>query len=151
MTSKSDATWIETNLPAWQETPPTPEEWQRIGDLAARLAGRNDQRMVARLIRIRLYRAGTDDPMADTSPDLPPDSYGDWQVPGLTAIPDALINIAAGFHAPLTITGLDSLALTGRIKGLRPTLSRRGGTATFRAAYEVGGDTWLARVDIKTL
>ena len=116
-----------------------------------------DNRAVAWRLRLRLY--ATDDtatePVADSDPDLPPDQSGTIICRGLPAVADYLRDTATAFHTGaddhpgLTITGLDSATLAHRIKGLRPTLSRRGGNAVFRVAYGTPGHEWLARIDIE--
>jgi hypothetical protein len=109
-----------------------------------------DRRTTPRLIRVRLYQGDMPDPMADTDPDLPADAFGTWQVAGLPAMAEALQQVAAGYHGDaVAIMGLDTSTLLHRIKGLRPTLSRRGGNATWRVPYMVQGAAWRARVDLR--
>ena len=106
-------------------------------------------------LRLRLYESGAGEPVADSDPDLPPDQPGTIICRGLTAVADYLRDTATAFHTGandhpgLTITGLDSATLARRIKGLRPTLSRRGGDAVFRVAYATPGHEWSARIDIE--
>lgn len=111
-----------------------------------------DQRTKQRLIRIRLYQRGAEEPDADSEMQgnhpAPPDAAGTWPVKGLPESAMALASIAATFHTGAAISGLDRATLMHRIKSLRPTLSRRGGTAVWRVPYTVNEDNWDARVDV---
>ena len=108
-----------------------------------------DARTTPRQIRIRLYKVGVAEPMADSEPHLPPSQPGTWVVAGLPATAFALAQLAAVYHQGATITGLDKATLDRSINGLRPTLSRRGGEATWRVPYDVDGEPWMARIDVQ--
>ena len=124
----------------------------RIADLLDPPTNRPDQRTSPRLIRIRLYRRGAEEPAADSEMQgdhtAPPDAPGSWVVHGLPEVAHALATTAAAFHTNDPITGLDRATLLHRIKALRPTLSRNGGTAVWRVPYAVDGANWDARVDV---
>lgn len=111
-----------------------------------------DQRTSPRLIRIRLYRRGAEEPEADSEMQgnhpAPPDASGTWAVGGLPGAAGALASTAAAFHTDDPISGLDRATLLRRIKGFRTTLSRNGGTAVWRVPYTVDGADWDARVDV---
>lgn len=100
-------------------------------------------------VRVRLYdSAHPDDAAADTDPDLKPDEGGTEIIPGLPNVAGYVAEIAAGFHQ-ITCVGLDGPTMRHKLKGLRPTLSRRGGNAVWRLPYVVNAREWLARVDIE--
>ncbi len=108
-----------------------------------------DRRIRDWAIRIRLYSDNIDvDAVADTQPDDPPDAGGDWVVHGLGAACAALQNVVYGYHAGTPPAGLDNERLQRAIKGLRPTISRRGGNATLRLEYAAGGTVWTVRMDV---
>lgn len=108
-----------------------------------------DQRTTKRIVRIRLFPDGAEEPAADSEPNLPADAGGTWVIDGLPAVALALAQIAFGYHRGAVMTGLDKETLERRINGLRPTLSRRGGDAVWRVPYKVDGLPWSARVDVK--
>lgn len=99
-------------------------------------------------IRIRLYEGQSDVPAADTDPELEPDQWGSWAVAGMDGIARAVASVAAGYHPDREIAGLDSATMAKRIRGFRPTLSRRGGNGVWRLPYEVDAEPWLCRVDV---
>lgn len=110
----------------------------------------DDKRAADWRLRIRLYAQGTDEPVVDTDPDLSPDQPGTWTCRGLPAMGALLHDTAEAFHGTPT-SGLDTVTLTRRIRGLRPTLSRRGGNAVFRVPYSTPGHDWQARVDLERI
>lgn len=107
-----------------------------------------DSRTTPRRIRVRLFKVGADEPAADTDAGLPASDPGTWLVNGLPAMAQALAMCAASYHEGAMIAGLDKAELERRIKGLRPTLSRRGGDAVWRVPYTVDDAPWQARVDV---
>ena len=152
MTTKPQAakwlrTYASTTLP-----PDTSAMLATAADLLDPPTNRPDKRTAERLIRIRLYRRGAEEPEADSemqgSHPAPPDAPGTWAVGGLPGTAGALASTAAAFYIGSTITGLDRATLLQRIKGFRTTLSRRGGTAVWRVPYTVDGAAWDARVDV---
>ncbi len=100
-------------------------------------------------IRVRLYTIARQySPVADSDPELALDAPGSLVVRGLPGVAMTLMNMAESHHgAPCE--GLDASTLGNKIRGLRPTLSRRGGNAVWRVPYHVNGAHWLARVDIQ--
>lgn len=117
-----------------------------------------DARTVNWRIRIRLYdQRQPNDPAADTDPELPPDRPGTTILRGLPAVADEVIQLARAFHnSPEPLKGLSTEELDRRLRGLRPTLSRRGGNAVWRLPYDTvdqwregSPGSWLARVDIE--
>lgn len=113
-----------------------------------------DNRTVSWRVRVRLYRDGFDAVQADSDPDTPPDQLGDTVLRGLPAVADHLQALALGFHDGaaidgVTLGGLRIDVLLHRLKALRPTLSRKGGAATWRVPYTVAGAAWTARVDVR--
>jgi len=101
-------------------------------------------------VRIRLYGPqSATEPEADTDPDLPPDKAGTAVVHGLPGVAEFLRDVATPAHAPSHLSGLEPDTLRHRLKSLRPTLSRRGGNATWRVPYQVDFKDWMARVDVE--
>jgi len=120
-------------------------------------AGELDGRASYWRVRVRLYTAERlDDPVADSDPDALPDETGETVLRGLPAVAEHLAALAGGYHG-LPCVGLDGATLRHKLRGLRPTLSRRKGTAVWRlnyTTYEVLAGVereraWLARVDIE--
>ena len=111
-----------------------------------------DTRGTARRVRVRLFPLGgpDTDPAADTAPDLPADQPGSMLVASLPAMAAAVAALCFHFHGVEGVTGLDKADLDRGIRGLRVTLSRRGGEATWRLPYQVHGSKWMARVDVVT-
>jgi hypothetical protein len=119
--------------------------------------GDADARTAKWRCRFRLYREENgDEPIADTDADQPPDRPGHAVIAGLPNVAAELVGIASGFHGKSPVVGLSREAMERRLKGLRPTLSRRGGNAVWRVPYRTienfnGQSTergWLMRVDI---
>lgn len=107
--------------------------------------------------RFRLYAArDMNEPAADSDADMPPDRPGAMVLSGLPAVASELVALAEAFHEGKPITGLGQVDMDRRLRGLRPTLSRRKGNATWRVPYitieNYGGQSqrreWLMRVDI---
>ncbi len=100
-------------------------------------------------VRVRLYASDKpSDAVADTDPDLRPDAQGSEVVSGLPAVASFVAEVAQGWHGESCV-GLDGPTMRHKIKGLRPTLSRRGGNAVWRLPYRTAEREWLARVDIE--
>lgn len=99
-------------------------------------------------VRVRLYRASAMlEPLADTDPTRDPGAPGDAILHGLPAVAEYVAQLALDYHnAPCE--GLELQTLRHSLRGLRPTISRRGGDAVWRLRYSVGGEPWLARVDV---
>lgn len=134
--------------------------WRGLGAVySGRSAAEVDGRAAQWRIRIRLYdMRQPDEPQADTDPELPPDQAGTTILRGLPAVADEVMQLANAFHAsPRPLKGMNPEELDRRLRGLRPTLSRRKGNAVWRIPYdtfetwrELEGHqaAWLARVDI---
>lgn len=108
--------------------------------------------------RYRIYDArNVDEPVADTDPDLEAGADGTMVIAGLPNVATTLAQIALQFHEGQQLVGLSGDELSRRLKGLRPTLSRRHGTATWRVPYDTLQSYnskdhkrgWLMRVDIR--
>ena len=108
-----------------------------------------DKRAAKWRCRIRLYLGDSSEPQADSDPDLEADAPGTVICAGLRGVADTVIQMAAAFHDAPTLAGLEPATLDAKIRGLRPTLSRRGGNAVWRLPYTVGDNPWLARVDLE--
>lgn len=111
-----------------------------------------DGRAVKWRTRTRIYdrtRLG-DEPAADTDPDLSPELKGTTVLVGLPMVACEVRELAHLFHSGQgSCVGLEQETLLHKLKGLRPTLSRRGGNAVWRLPYTVAGREWLVRVDIE--
>jgi hypothetical protein len=100
-------------------------------------------------VRVRLYAADRpNDVIADSDPNSRPDAAGNDVVNGLPAVAELVATLAQAWHGTPCV-GLDSATLRHKLKGLRPTLSRRGGNATWRLDYRTAVSAYLARVDIQ--
>ena len=110
-----------------------------------------DQRAALWRVRVRLYAdSGPDEPEADSDPDFAPDMAGETVLRGLPAVAEHVRFLAQEFHSSSETAGLEIEVLLHRLKGLRPTLSRRGGNGVWRVPYQVdGAGEWLARVDVQ--
>lgn len=119
-------------------------------------AGELDGRTAQWRCRFRIYNPAHDDPIADSDDELSPDKPGAMVVSGLPNVALEVRELARAFHVGKAIMGLSGEELERRLKGLRPTLSRKGGVAVWRVPYEtVEGQgttsarkSWLMRVDI---
>lgn len=128
-----------------------------VVDLRVRIAKRTateesqDGREAYWRTRVRLFKPGSKgEPEADSDPDLGADMPGSQVIAGLPGVAAYLLELATGFHGGPCV-GLDMEKLKHRLKGLRPTLSRRGGNGVWRVPYHPGGalGEWLARVDVE--
>lgn len=133
------------------------------GGLAAQFQTRTlteeDGRAAKWRCRFRLYDQRTPaEPMADSDPELTADQPGTQIIAGLPDVAIELGALASAFHGTPMLRGLSQQELERRLKGLRPTISRRKGNATWRVPYDteeswsVGKDHragWLARVDLE--
>lgn len=120
----------------------------------------NDGRAKPWCVRIRLYdKTSMDEPEYDTDPDLAPNLPGTLIINGLPEVAHELARMAAAAHGQAP-AGLGTELLMHKLKGLRPTISRRGGNAVWRVPYQITaqesdftGDSrvqhWLARVDLE--
>lgn len=110
-----------------------------------------DGRVAQWRTRVRLYDTRhPDEPEADTDPDAPPGAQGTMIIAGLPEVAVYLGNVAVGYHKQ-QCPGLDHATLLHRLKSLRPTLSRRGGNATWRVPYSTQEGEWIARVDVERM
>lgn len=111
-------------------------------------ANQHDGRAVAWRVRVRLFGPNNlKELAADSDPDLPVESLGATVLQGLPAVAEHVAALAMGFHG-VPCAGLDLGTLQHKIKGLRPTLSRRGGNATWRLNYSTPDGEWIARADL---
>lgn len=120
--------------------------------------GEMDARTARWRCRFRIYRADMlDEPAADTDDELPADRPGAMVLAGLPAVAAEARMLASSFHGTPALAGLSREETERKLRGLRPTLSRRGGNAVWRLPYdtlETFNDTtqkrgWLMRVDIQ--
>lgn len=128
------------------------------GGLAGHFAPGNngdaDGRTAKWRCRFRVYREDQDEPEADTDADMPPDRAGSTIISGLPSVGAEVIALANAFHAKDAVLGLSREDVAHKLKGLRPTLSRRGGNAVWRVKYQTIDNlhgterNWLMRVDI---
>jgi hypothetical protein len=118
----------------------------------------NDKRAVRWRVRVRLYDMVSDDksPAADSDPELGVEQPGVEICYGLKGAAEYINQLATAYHKG-PCPGLDMETLEGKIPGLRPTLSRRGGNAVWRLPYDTARTwsadpshepVWLARVDL---
>lgn len=101
--------------------------------------------------RFRFYKGSTADPYADSDEELPADAPGAQTFSGLPAVAAELHRLGLWLHGKADATvlsGLELDTLLHKLRGLRPTISRRKGNAVWRVSYSVGGVAWLARVDV---
>lgn len=126
-----------------------------------------DGRTVKWRCRFRIYDIGKGkdaDPEADTDDGLPLDQPGTTIISGLPNVATEVALLARAFHQGRgdfrdadQLAGLSSVELERRLKSLRPTLSRRGGNATWRVPYDTISTFneqahkrgWEMRVDIQ--
>jgi hypothetical protein len=107
-----------------------------------------DARTAKWRVRIRLYdMRDQNEVQADTDPDLPPGHDGAMVRHGLPGVAEWLMEVATDYHGE-QCGGLDMNTLRHRLKGLRPTLSRRGGNAVWRVPYVCSRGEWSARCDV---
>lgn len=132
--------------------------WSRVADnFNTGTRGETDGRTARWRCRFRIYSDDDpDEPTADSDSELPPDRRGETVIAGLPNVAAEVVALATVFHTAAVIAGLSREELERRLKGLRPTLSRRGGNATWRVPYstlETYNERsrergWLMRVDI---
>lgn len=101
--------------------------------------------------RVRLYRSDSDDPVADSNPDLPPGEVGEDLYQTLPAVAEFLRDVAMEFHSGSKLEGLEMERLRHKLNTFRTTLARREGSGVWRVAYSVDAASWMARVDIARL
>lgn len=162
------AAMTQANILAEAQAMPFPAAWSTlVGEFLKRAKERTpgavmeaDGRAARWRVRVRLYNAARmDEPEADSDPDLPADRGGTEIVAGLPGVASHLAVLASTFHKQ-ACAGLDDATLRHRLKGFRPTLSRRGGEGVWRVPYRIfqAGDAfhgdsreqdWLARVDVE--
>lgn len=162
------AAMAQANALAEAQAMPLPAAWSTlIAEFVRRAKERTsgsimvaDGRSARWRVRIRLYNtARMDEAEADSDPDLPADRMGAEIIEGLPGVTEHLAVLATAFHKQ-ACAGLDNATLLHRLKGFRPTLSRRGGEGTWRVPYRIyitgdafKGDSreqdWLARVDVE--
>lgn len=113
------------------------------------IAAPRDRRAHLWRTRVRLYGMdAADEPIADSDPELSPDLPGATVINGLQSLPADLAEMVTAYHGE-PCEGMDTATLRHRLKSLYPTLSRRGGNAVWRLAYEAAGKKYMARVDIR--
>lgn len=132
--------------------------WARVADsFKTSSRSENDGRMSKWRCRFRIYRDNAqDEPHADSDAELPPDRPGASVLAGLPNVAAEVIALASICHPGTVIVGLSREELDRKLKGLRPTLSRRGGNAVWRVPYSTletfdersSERGWLMRVDI---
>jgi hypothetical protein len=95
-----------------------------------------DQRAATWLCRFRIYsdRDSFAEPEADSDDDLAPDLPGTVKIKGLRQVADYAAETAGLYHGG-PLQGLDVDTLEMKTRGIRPTLSRRGGNAVWRLYY----------------
>lgn len=96
-----------------------------------------DHRATAWRFRVRVYgwQDGFREPLADSDDELEPGEPGTLEARGLRLVADTAVRMATDYHADGPLSGLDADTLDRKVRGLRPTLSRRGGNATWRLHY----------------
>ncbi len=67
---------------------------------------------------------------------------------GLNAVAEHICILATNYHGH-TPEALRTAALIKKIPGLRPTLSRNDGCVTWRVPYELGGQQWVMRAEVR--
>lgn len=122
--------------------------------------GVSDRRTKPFRCRFRIYDMlnHPDEPYADTGEGTPVDTPGsdEWIIDGLPAVATMAVSLARKAHGPVQFHGLSSEDLARGLRGIRPTLSRRGGNAKWRLEYDTEETFsehtqkrgWLMRVDI---
>lgn len=124
------------------------------------LDGATDGRATVWRYRLRLYdmwqQPDTPMPGADSAPDREQDQDGEDVMIGLPALMTLVAAQSVAYHDAQLI-GMGHHDLERKIRGIRPTLSRRGGRATIRIEYDTlasfseatdHSPRYLARVDI---
>lgn len=133
--------------------------WEGVrGQFDGGTPGELDGRTAKWRCRFRFYRADEmSEPQADTDAELPADAPGSMVVAGLPNVAHEVLMLAQHLHGGMALRGLSREELDRRLRGLRPTLSRRGGNAVWRVPYDTLEtfderalkQGWLCRVDIQ--
>lgn len=134
--------------------------WEGLAaQFLARSISDTDARAAKWRCRFRLYdQRRPQEPMADSDPELPADQPGTMIITGLPEVAVELGLLAGAFHGTPLLRGLSQQELDRKLRGLRPTLSRRKGNAVWRVPYDTDQTWrdhrdhlagWLARVDIE--
>lgn len=119
--------------------------------------GELDGRTARWRCRFRIYSAENDsEPVADSDAELDPGAPGSMVIAGLPAVALEARALAQSWHGARALLGLSREETDKRLRGLRPTLSRRGGNAVWRLPYDTletfnerdHTRGWLMRVDI---
>ncbi len=121
-----------------------------------------DHRATLWRFRVRIYgwQDNFADPIADSDADLEAGDPGTLETRGLRLVADMAVRMATEFHADGPLSGLDADTLDRKVKGLRPTLSRRGGNAVWRLHYNTqrsikpgapGDMAYLLRIDLERI
>lgn len=122
------------------------------------LEGANDGRAALWRFRFGIYDMWHDDthPIADSAGDLEQDQDGIDFAAGLPALMLQISAAAVAFHDS-QLPGMGHQDLERKIRGIRPTLSRKGGRGVVRIEYDTKATfseasdhspRYLARVDI---
>ncbi len=124
------------------------------------LEGQEDGRATWWRYRVRLYdmRAhGGTDPIADSDSNLAQDQDGHQIERGLWKVAFETAKAALEWHEVTSLSGMGHADLERKVRGLRPTLSRKNGRATMRIEYDTPESftpaaghipRYLARVDV---
>jgi hypothetical protein len=123
------------------------------------LSGQDDGRAGTWRYRVRLYdmEVNPDEPMVDSDADLAPDKPGRETIRGLWRVLTDTATAAAEHHGGQQLRGLGPQDQERKLRGIRPTLSRNKGRATFRIGYDTPASwrdnpnhepRYLARVDV---
>lgn len=107
-----------------------------------------DKRTVRWRIRLFLY-APNGQLVADTDPELPAESPGTIVVASLPGVAEEVHSTISRHYGAQKLDGVDMTTLLHRIKSLRPTLSRRGGNATWRVPFHMDDLPWRVDVDVR--
>lgn len=130
---------------------------QRVFEGFSSPAGLHDGRSANWRCRFRYYdQRQPDEPKGDSDEGMPADFPGEMIVTGLPNVARMVLDLARQVHGTSALVGLTMPDLDRRLKGLRPTLSRRGGDAVWRIPYDTFETFnersvkrgWLVRVDI---
>jgi hypothetical protein len=107
-----------------------------------------DKRTVRWRIRLLLY-APSGELVADTDPELPPEAPGTIVVASLPGVAEELHSTIMRHYGGHKLEGVTMPELLHRIRSLRPTLSRRGGAATWRVPFKMDDLPWRVDVDVR--
>ena len=96
-----------------------------------------DARTIPWRARFRFYTyARPDEPSHDSDSELPPDAPGAEIFYGLRAVAASMVSYAATIHGTSYLPGLMPDDVERTLRGIRPTLSRRKGSAVIRVGYD---------------